>query len=335
MKVLHVGAKTYPPRHGGVERIVYEVADGMKGVESHFFVEEKVEADIGRNVTMLKKGLLLRFRQTRKYCRREEIDIVHLHKEPLVPLAIMLQLSGVRCVWTNHGCAWRLARWAWFHRVAFWILDYIGCLVLRRVVFVGEPDRRYFQKLLPFRRLYLISNGVSCYHDDRRERCGTMVYVGRLSPEKNILSLIEAADRAQVKVDLYGPFDRRDGGYRQEVMSKLRDSHYVQWNGAVSSDVVSGTLARYSCFVNPSFSEGLPVSVLEAAAEGLCLVLSDIEQHRVLRFPVCQYINPNDIELGAIEVLACDGAQNREHVRTKYSKGQMVRAYYEMYSEMI
>ena len=163
-----------------------------------------------------------------------------------------------------------------------------------------------------------------------------MVYLGRLSPEKNILRLIEAAEAAGVEVDLYGPFDRRDNKFRKAILERLQSSRYANWKGSVALEYIQSTLSMYRVFINPSFSEGLPVSVLEAAAEGLYLVLSDIPQHRFLKMPACTYVDPYALDLTcALSIRNSEGKCNREHVKREFDVRRMVEAYSEIHRSLM
>ena len=334
MRVLHVGPKNFPPSHGGVEKVAHDLMVGMKGVESHVLTEWNNDSPQAR-VGVLEPGILRAVRQIRRYCREQAIDVVHLHKESFTPHALLLSLMGIRCVMTFHGCGWRLARWPLYLRIGVFLMDCLACLWGPRVVLVGERDWQLFRRLFFFRRIYFVRNGVSS------ERCaaGTsksfMVYLGRLSPEKNILGLVRAAESCGVELDLYGPFDKHDPGYRISVLNLLDRCEHVRWRGVVPFDEVRQTLAQYRVFVNPSFSEGLPVSVLEAAGEGLHLVLSDIPPHRLLGFPSCCYIDPFRLDLANIPWSTLDGEQNYEHVRTAFSLDGMIQAYEEIYKGMV
>lgn len=334
MKILHIGSKTFPPKHGGVEKIVFDISQGMSDVESFHLVEWEQE-DVNDKVQILKKGLFFQFEQVKKTVSDNQIDIIHLHKETFVPLAILLRISGRKVVWTNHGCAWRISRWAWHYRAIFWLLDFFACYILSKAIFVGERDWRYFQKLVLFRRICFVKNGVECDLDKMSENSESMVFLGRLSPEKNIVSLIDAADKYQCKLDLYGPFDKHDPQYEEQVLEKLKNSQFVKWNGAVAYDQVPSILAKYRSFVNPSFSEGMPVSVLEAAAMGLHLILSDIPQHRYLGLPSCAYIDPYNIDFSDINQDLEGDSQNQAYVKKEYSKENMVKSYLTIYKEII
>ncbi len=335
MKVLHIGPKNYPPNHGGVEKVVSDIVGGVSEIENHIFTEWEPEVDHPR-VMALPKGLFRQLQMARAYAKEKSINLVHLHKETFIPLALLLKLTGHHCVITIHGCAWRLKRWPFHTRLALFLLDCLACCLLDKTVFVGEYDWRLFKRIIPFRKLYLIRNGVVVREEQEPSKKDGMVYLGRLSPEKNILRLIEAAEAAGVKVDLYGPFDRHDTKFRERVLQLIQSSRYAEWKGPLYFEDVQPTLSKYRVFVNPSFSEGLPVSVLEAASEGLYLVLSDIPQHRFLKMPACTYVDPYALDLTRVlSIRNSEGQRNREHVKREFDVRKMVEAYSEIYRRLI
>jgi len=309
--------------------VVYDLVTGMGQVESHVLTEWQNDSS-GPRVDVLKPGFFGAVRQIRQYCRDQGIDVVHLHKDKFALHALLLSVTGIKCVLTVHGCGWRLARWPLPFRAAVFMMDCLVCLWGPRVVFVGERDWAFFQRLFWFRKLHLIKNGVTTTNGSSDKAKG-MVYVGRLSPEKNIMNLIQAAESSTTCLDLYGPFDRHDPDYQPTVLETLGECRHVHWRGILSFDQVRQTLSRYRYFVNPSYSEGLPISVLEAAAEGLYLVLSDIPPHRLLGFPACTYVDPDHLSLANLSTNGSDGASNRDHAGRTFGMDAMITAYQDVY----
>lgn len=101
------------------------------------------------------------------------------------------------------------------------------------------------------------------------------VIVGRLSPEKGHLVLFQAVkdlkDRnVAMMLDVIGggPFERT---LRDEV-DRLRLQDRVNFVGELESDRVRERLADADIFCMASFSEGLPISIMEAMAVGVPVV---------------------------------------------------------------
>lgn len=327
MNVLHVGTKTWPPRHGGVEKIVHDLATTAEGVETWVLADEC--ASPTPRAGTLRPGLWGSFRQVVELVRGQGIDLVHTHKETSIPLALLLRAAGIPVVLTLHGLAWRLERWSLPARASLWLLDLAACLTLPAVVFVGRRDYEAYRRRLPGRRLWLVPNGVEVPLTGGASGEG-WVYLGRISPEKNVVALMEAARRRGLPLDLYGPLDERDAAFAARFR-ELAGEPGLRWHGPLDYLEVPARLAAHRVLVNPSFSEGLPVSVLEGASQGLYLVLSDIPQHRLLGFPDCAYVDPRRLDLADIPKRPEGGEANRCHARETYSLEGMRRGYLNVY----
>lgn len=336
MKILQVGAKNYPPAHGGTERLVADLVEGLSDTENHIFVEWEPDCPVPR-VQRLPGNILMQWIAVRRYIKNNKIDIVHLHKTNYVPLGLMLKLSGVKCILTVHGCGWRRGekRWGPVVKLTAACLDFLACLFLDRVVLVGEHDWLSFKKFMPSWRLKLIRNGVSVdYRPSNGDRKG-WVYLGRVSPEKNILKLIEAAEVLPEKLAIYGPVSPPNLRFEKAFLKKLEGSN-AEWKGPLPSKQVRKVLSQYKVFINPSSTEGLPFTVLEAAAEGLHLVLSDIRPHHLLGFPSCDYVNAENLDLRPfLRDTNGDGQANRMHVRNEYNIDIMRHSYRALYDEIV
>ncbi len=333
MLVVHVGSKTWPPRHGGVEKVVYDLATGLP--ESSVVFAGEVEETKGNvPIHVQAAGLLGAMRQLSAFAAScPEKPLFHFHKETSIPLALLMRLKGQRCVLTLHGFAWRIARWSWLQRSALWLLDLAAYLLLQRIVFVGEHDWRAVRRWLPLSRLRWVPNGVETAESEREqiEEPDSWVYLGRISPEKNLLGLLEEAGRKSIRLHVYGPLDERDPDFAA-CFRELAGQEGITWHGALPFEQVPPTLDRYGVLVNVSFSEGLPVSVLEGASRGLKLVLSDIGQHKLLGFPCVHYVQAEELCLeGPPEG---PGDPNRLHAARRFSKQAMLQGYEAIYREL-
>ena len=198
----------------------------------------------------------------------------------------------------------------------------------------GDRRAESFKRFLPSWRLRLIRNGVSVDASATPEHRRGWVYLGRVSPEKNILRLIDAAEALPDRLALYGPISPPNARFEEAFRRKLENAN-AEWKGPVPGDRVRETLSRYQVFVNPSSTEGLPFTVLEAAAEGLHLVLSDIRPHRLLEFPSCDYVDPKDIDLTPfVRDTNGDGEANRVHTRKEYNVQTMLQSYLSLYRQV-
>lgn len=100
-----------------------------------------------------------------------------------------------------------------------------------------------------------------------------IVFVGRLSKEKNICNLIEACNGAGIGLDIYG-----EGEMRTELENLTRKiGANVDFKGTVANTALAETLNRYRNYALVSFSEGMPKSLIEAMACGLVCIGTDVQ----------------------------------------------------------
>lgn len=106
-----------------------------------------------------------------------------------------------------------------------------------------------------------------------------ILFVGRLAAEKGVPLLLEAFARAREAypdacLTLVG-----DGPERTMLEARVRElglQEVVRFTGYLSQQEVAGELAQADLFVLPSFSEGLPVVLMEAMATGLPVLTTGI-----------------------------------------------------------
>lgn len=114
-----------------------------------------------------------------------------------------------------------------------------------------------------------------------------VVVVARHSPQKNI-SII--AETAKLNPDIFffvygdGPnFDDNSRSFAEIenlIFKKKEAAHKIYWHGAL--------------FVLPTYSEGFPLSAMEAASSQMPLILSDINELREIFSNYAQYFDNND-----------------------------------------
>lgn len=331
MKVLHVGAKNYPPAHGGVEKVIFDISNGIENLESYIFVEWP--QDEHENVEILPNGLWKQFKAILSFSSKRSISAIHFHKEAFIPHAIWSSIFNNKVLITIHGCAWRLKRWAWYYRFIFYILDIFACIFIPNVIFVSLLDYKHFSKVIFWRKLHFIPNGI----EPIKIKCSTdttkCVFIGRISPEKNILGLIKMFSSDNKKLTIYGPFDKHDKSYEEKVIAAIKSNPSVSYGGILKYTDILSTLSCYNTFYNISFSEGMPVSVLEAASVGLNLVLSNIPQHIDLAFTDVYYVNPFNPDCKcSFEGIS---ENNKIHVIQQYSLSKTIENYRNLYENLI
>jgi len=334
MKVLQVGAKNYPPAHGGTERVVYNIVNSIEDVDFHLLVEWEQEESEKIKVIPKKLGYLGRMKYILRHAKQNGIDVIHFHNEKYIPMAILLCFVFRKIVLTIHGVHWRSPQFSPILRLAFWMIDVMGTIFLPRMVQCNEHEAKVFGKYIFFRKTWFVNNGAPVADSIQTE--GDILYkdryvfLGRITPVKNVLSIIEAADKRKIKVDIYGKIDDVRKKYCDQVLAAAAKSEYAEYKGEVPYDQVLDTIKKYKAFLNVSITEGLPLSVLEAASCGLPLILSNIPYHTSLKFPSVSYVNVKNPEIPHPDQIK-SGAENRQHVIDHFSIENMGREYSKIY----
>ena len=135
------------------------------------------------------------------------------------------------------------------------------------------------------RRVELIPNGVdtTAFAPGPGTRDGgaaRVVYVGRLSAEKNLPTLVEAAARLTTRVRLVFV-----GGGPEEARLRARARAAgveVDFRGVIDQTALPAVYREADAFVLASFTEGHPKALLEAMSAGVACVASSCEGNRSL-----------------------------------------------------
>jgi glycosyltransferase involved in cell wall biosynthesis len=127
---------------------------------------------------------------------------------------------------------------------------------------------------------------------------GYILFLGRLSPEKNCHLLIEAFTKIETsaKLGLAG-----GSGYSDYYLKQLRRlaNERVRFLDWVSGDSFEELLTNSMLFVLPSDVEGLSLALLDAMGAGLCVLAGDIpENSEAIEGAgfTFQHGNPHDLE---------------------------------------
>jgi len=103
-----------------------------------------------------------------------------------------------------------------------------------------------------------------------------ILFTGRLVYGKGVQDLIEAFKNIRVKIPGANLVIVGDGAYRQELEDMSGGDGRIRFIGEVPYIEIPKVLSVASVFVNPSYSEGQPSSVAEAAAIGLPVIATDV-----------------------------------------------------------
>lgn len=158
------------------------------------------------------------------------------------------------------------------------------------VVCISEAMRQYYIEKIPNQKFELIyifrakAGGLPPNQElldwiRRRKDQGDIVlsFVGSWTERKNIQGLIDALSFTEsVSIVVCGEGPLREAVHSQVVRHKLHERVFIAGRVDCPTCIVQHTDA----LILPSFAEGFPAVVIEAASVGVPSLLSDIEVHR-------------------------------------------------------
>jgi len=161
----------------------------------------------------------------------------------------------------------------------------IGKSVMKQATYtvgISRAASAFIRHLYPQASPQTIHNGIMIpekMHSSNGFGEPTIIYTGRLVYAKGVQDLIAAFDRLardNVRLLIIG-----DGPYRQKLEEqvdglRLHKRLKVKFLGEIPQSDILEKLLEADIFVNPSYSEGLPTTVMEAASVGLPIAATDV-----------------------------------------------------------
>lgn len=308
MRIL-VFASYFYPHKGGSEDYVYQLVKGLAGRSFEVTVVTCNTENVGEYENIdgfsvyripcwnLINGQYpvpkptLRTYKILKEISKKDYDHVNTHTRFWILCLVGMFIAKhkkTRLIHVEHGSVHSVVQNGWVDLCAKIYDHTFGSLLIKNAdVLIGVSDGAVnFIKHLGGRgEPYKISKGLNLgdyklKDKSTRQKIGVeskdklVIYVGRLIYGKGVQDLITAfkkiqKDSANVKLMIVG-----DGEYREKLEQLKGDD--VIFLGEVDHDSVIKILNSSDIFVNPSYSEGLPTTVLEAGAVGLPVIATDV-----------------------------------------------------------
>jgi glycosyltransferase involved in cell wall biosynthesis len=106
-----------------------------------------------------------------------------------------------------------------------------------------------------------------------KEKLFDILFIGRLSEQKNINSLIEAVDKSSLKILIIG-----NGPLKQPLINKFGNLEgRVEWIDNIPNEEIPKYMNQSKIFVLPSFYEGHPKVLIEAMSCGMTVIASNVQ----------------------------------------------------------
>lgn len=164
---------------------------------------------------------------------------------------------------------------------------YAPCLAkYDRVIVFSRLQRKVLMRLgVPGRRVVVIPNGVDVHkyapgESTFKAEIGAervFLYQGRISPEKNVESLLKAWKQARMGPKAKLVIVGNHGPLATSLLPFYGPEHGIEWLGFIADEQRRIEILRGAdVFILPSLVEGLSLSLLEAMACGLACVATDV-----------------------------------------------------------
>jgi glycosyltransferase involved in cell wall biosynthesis len=302
LRVAMIGQRGIPATFGGIEHHVEELSARLVARGHQVTVFCRTNYAHGRPPTW--RGVRLRHLPTvgTKHldalvhsglatiaALQERFDVVHYHAlGPGALAAVPRCVSRAGVVLTVHGLDDRRAKWGGAASTMLRGAGWLSARVPHATVVVSRELERHYRETHGRAAVY-IPNGAPTpeRHPPGRmlHRLGVepgryLLFVGRFVPEKAPDLLVRAFARVpgEVRLVLAGDSSFTDG-YAARVRADAALDQRIALAGYVYGDDLDELYANAAAFVLPSLLEGLPLTLLEAAAHATPVVASAIPPH--------------------------------------------------------
>ncbi|MBW4557502.1 MAG: glycosyltransferase [Trichormus sp. ATA11-4-KO1] len=200
--------------------------------------------------------------------------------------------------------------------------------------FCSKEQLAKYKKMKVQRGVYLPYQGVNCQKFHPRNICynpipddhrPTMLFVGRISPEKNVTQLLDiypiiAARIPDIHLVIVG-----NGSQNEEIRRRAQKfkSGVTVWGESHGTELL-GWFARADIFVNPSVTENFCTTNIEALASGTPVVAAGVPSSLEQIFPsvngfLAEPNNPTDFANKVITILSNPDLKEEMSQRTRLS----------------
>ncbi len=309
MKIAVIGSKGLPPKEGGVEHHCAEVYPRMVAQEqsvdlfarSTYTNHSKLTQYEYKGVKVislpcpLKGGLdaFLNSAWSAILASGKDYDIIHFHAlGPALFSWIPRLFSPAKVIVTCHGLDWQRAKWGKIARFLIWLGEKVGVACAHEIVVVSKALQTYFSEAYNRPSVYVPNAPATYVASDpsfstiKAQGLNPgryIIFLGRLVPEKCPDLLIEAFQSLQLadwKLVLVGNPD--DASFNSHLKGLAADNPNIIFSGVLLGTDLAEMVRGAGLCVLPSNLEGLPMAMLEAMAEGIPIIASDILPHRQL-----------------------------------------------------
>ena len=216
---------------------------------------------------------------------RRDYDLVHAHAFlPGITARLLMVFKGIPAVFTVHGTSLKT-------NLLNPIAKYIEKIILTEIRYSGEitVSRDFLELKNVNKQVDFIPNGVDVKKFDnipvRKNPNPTLLYVGRLHRQKNLLVLLEALSLIRDDFPNMKTFIVGQGSLKAQLQQRAKElglHRFIVFIRATSQKDLIRYYKQSWFFILPSIYEGQPLTLLEAWASKLPVIVSKVGD--------CQYL---------------------------------------------
>lgn len=333
---------------GGVTTVVKNINHGMQ--LNKYIVEIVCIRNDDKYVNLHannKKDFLKALNNLRKIIREFKPDVVHSHT--IFPHIVLLIYKfffnrKLKVVCTEHGSLQEDKK----NNINFILFKFLSKLA-NKVVFVSDFSKNTYLKnnIVKSNNCHVIYNGIESDNLTLSKKSNSeyrFCYVGRFSPEKNLLLLLNAFkeidSKKNKKLYLIG-----DGDNKRELQKYCLDKNIDDVFFLGFQQDVLPLIKEMDCIVLTSFTEGLPTVILEAYSRCTLAISTNCGGvNEIIRdskfiskdFKVESMANIMDFVMSLDELMVEKYVRkNYELVSDYFSLLNMINKYNKLYNEVV
>jgi alpha-1,3-mannosyltransferase len=215
-------------------------------------------------------------------------DVIHIHGLGffLDYLTTMKSFHRKPIILSTHGGIFHTKKMMPLKKIYFNVWSKSKLKDVDKIIAVSKNDEKLFSKIS--KNVVFIPDGIDFKTYSKIKRTperNTFLFLGRLSPNKRIDRLIEVIDLLKdkipnVKLYVVGQDWKGQKKILENMVKRKKLNKNVIFTGEVSENEKLNYLKKAEFFVSASEYEGFGISVVEAMATGLPVLLNDIEPFR-------------------------------------------------------
>ncbi len=316
MKIFVIGARGFPNVQGGIESHCEELYPRLvkQGYEiTALTIAQYTEVNSWEGISFIRvpsassKNLQKPIYNllSALYCIFRRPDIIHVHGLNAGLFIWLFKLFRLKVVATYHSMDYLYPKWnplvkamLRFSEKQFLSADYI--------ITVSKPYLDHFNKRGRTRAIKYLPNGITLVNSQQKEENSTILdkwglrensyilTVGRITPEKDIVTLIKAFNQANlsgIKLVIIGSAEFQKQYF--EILKQLANDKVI-FTGQINKSDLSIFYSNCRLFVLASLYEGLPNALLEAMSFNCNILASNIDSHIAVGLEQDDYFKAQD-----------------------------------------